>query len=408
MHNEGVDYLLGRFGAILDVMADARDIVDGRVGEAVVPAWCASRGWDSYLLGLSARDLAECETTGPARWFADASSAPASLRDLARRVTVSVAVPDLGSRTLEDQLRMTSVRERKRIQVFALVAALRQIAQRKARVVDVGCGAGHLTRTVAERWGRGALGVERNHDLIEQARTLAELANVQFQELDVFQGELKLEPDDFVVGLHACGEVADVALQAAVSANASVAFVSCCLQKLRGDTRVPLSRLGEARGLAMGRDVLGLSNLSSRQQGVEVSLEETMGARRVRHALRLLLQSRGLQLEPGDEMRGLNRRRARHGLESIAPDALSMRGLPPATPAELHECEHRAREQFEVIRRLSLPRNLLARLVECAIVMDRAAFLRENGYEVAVATVFDEEVSPRNLVVVGEGTGAIH
>lgn len=376
-------------------------MVDGRVSDPIVPAWCASRGWDAFLLGLTREQVEACEA-GPATWLRDCAQAPTTLRELARAVIDVTAVPDLGARALQSQLAMTSVRERKRIQIRALVEALRFVATRSDRVVDVGCGAGHLTRIVAQQWERGAVGLERNHDLVAQAAELARLAQVEFQVCDVFQQQIAVHPGDFVVGLHACGEVADIGLRAAASAGASAAFVSCCLQKVRGDVRPALSQQGQRGQLNLSRDVLGLSNLSSRRMGVEVPLDETMRARRVRLALRLLLQHRGAALAPGDEMRGLNRRRARKGFDDVARDALAMRGLPPATPLELQQAEADAREQFEVIRRLSIPRNMLARLVECAIVFDRAAFLHESGYDVAVASVFDEDVSPRNLAVVGQ------
>ncbi len=397
--------VVSRFDAVLHLLSAVRDIVDGRVNDAVVPSWCASRGWDEYLLGLGREQVIACESEGPARWLAARAGAPSSLRHVAHQVLEAVMVPDLGSRTLQSQLAMTSVRERKRIQIRALVEALRQLAARSSRVVDVGCGAGHLTRIVAEQWGRAALGLERNHDLVAQASELARLAGIEFRQCDVFRDEIDIQRGDFVVGLHACGELADVALKAAAAAGASTAFISCCLQKVRGDVRQPLSERGMRGGLALSRDVLGLSNLSSRPMGVEVSLEDTMAARRVRLALRVLLRSRGVELAPGDEMRGLNRRRARHGFDAIAEEALKLRDLPPPTAHESRECEAIAREQFEVIRRLSLPRNMLARLVECAIVFDRATFLDERGYDVVVATVFDEEVSPRNLAVVGQPRG---
>lgn len=74
-----------------------------------------------------------------------------------------------------------------------------------------------------------------------------------------------------------------------------------------------------------------------------------------------------------------------------------MRGLAAPSDAELEARATEAGTQFAQIRRLSLPRAMLARVVEVALVLDRAAVLREAGHEVLVATVFDDEVSPRNL-----------
>ena len=40
---------------------------------------------------------------------------------------------------------------------------------------------------------------------------------------------------------------------------------------------------------------------------------------------------------------------------------------------------------------------MLARLLEVAVVLDRAAALEEAGHHVVVATVFPREVTPRNV-----------
>ena len=117
----------------------------------------------------------------------------------------------------------------------------------------------------------------------------------------------------------------------------------------------------------------------------------------MRHALHHLLRARGEDVLPGAEMAGVNRRQAHAGLATIARRALALRGLAPASDAELEARANEAGAQFARIRRLSLPRAMLARVVEVALVLDRGAALREAGHEVLVATVFDDDVSPRNL-----------
>src|SRR6185503_11099354 len=110
-------------------------------------------------------------------------------------------------------------------------------------------------------------------------------------------------------------------------------------------------------------------------------------------ALRLLLRRRAHDVAPGEEMRGINRRRARAGLDDLARRALQARGLAPARPDELAACEEEAARRYAIVRRLSLPRSMVGRLLEVAIVLDRAAFLEEQGYDVRVGTLFDDEVS---------------
>jgi hypothetical protein len=98
-------------------------------------------------------------------------------------------------------------------------------------------------------------------------------------------------------------------------------------------------------------------------------------------------------------MRGINRRRARAGLAEIAARALALRGLPAPTAAEIRAHEVEARRRYAAVRRLSLPRSMLGRLVEVAVVLDRAARLEESGSHVEVAAIFDRAATPRNLAV---------
>lgn len=45
---------------------------------------------------------------------------------------------------------------------------------------------------------------------------------------------------------------------------------------------------------------------------------------------------------------------------------------------------------------------MLGRLLELALVLDRACFLIESGYEAKVLVAFAPEVSPRNLAVLAQ------
>src|SRR5262249_36012245 len=145
--------------------------------------------------------------------------------------------------------------------------------------------------------------------------------------------ELGLDARDLAIGLHACGELGDRLVESAAAAGCDLALVSCCLQKISGPSRKPLSRA--ATGAELRREHLGRTNLTAQPRGVETSIERSIGARQTRYALGRLLQERGIAVEPGAEMGGINRRRAGAGLAEVATRALALRGLPPPSPAEL-------------------------------------------------------------------------
>jgi len=385
---------------VAHVLAATRDILASRVDEARAPAWCHERGWAKFLLELSETELAYCETEGLAFALPALADAPASLLELAAEVRTLSVLPRLDMPSAERrEADYRGVSSRKRTQLSRLLGALAPLARSAERIVDVGAGNGHFARLAAEHFARATLGLERDPSRVQSARerasTQSPAARAEFVLVDACREPLTLSPRDLAIGLHACGELGDSLVRAADESGASLALISCCLQKISAATRVPLS----PGGVELDRTTLGLSNLTSQAVGIETTLGRNLQARAARYALWRLLRARGLEIPPGAEMRGINRRQALDGLGTLAARALASRGLPGPSPAELAEHEHRARIEFASIRRLSLPRNMLARLVELGVVLDRAMRLCESGFAVRVALAFDRVVTPRNIAL---------
>jgi SAM-dependent methyltransferase len=373
---------------VAELLAAHWDIVLGRVHGTEAPAWAIERGWAEWLLSLSEDDVDAAERHGLGA-LAPVAPSLRALCDAAQALTAPFA---RGARDLPaiDELR---VKLRKREQVAAVASASAQRWPALRRVVDLGAGHGHVTRGLQRVLGVDALGVERDGAKVSAARALAGDEGPAFREADAaaVMAELELGEGDLLLGLHACGALGDLLVERAAAARSDVLLVSCCLQK-RPAERAPLSSRARALDLTFPRWVLGLTNLAwgSGAEGATVG-------RRTRCALRLLLAARGCCEKAGDEAYGINRRRFRRGLGAVAPIALARRGLAPASAAELAEFDARGAEHFAAMRRLSLPRNLLGRVMELAAALDRAVFLEERGYAASVEPMFDVEVSPRNL-----------
>ncbi len=386
----------------LATLLPALDIVAQRVDDASVPAWCEERGWAAYLLGLSEQDLQHCEAEGLAVVATSLRNVPDGLIELASRVRELCALPALTLLPASVEPDFRGVARRKQQQLAALLAAIPPLVARAKRIVDVGAGSGHFTRLSARHFRRDTLGLERDPARVTRAYAREQDDDGQrfaarYSVVDAVRDGIDLRDDDLAIGLHACGELGDALVGAVATQGADLVLVSCCLQKIGAPCRLPLS--DAARGLSLRKETLGLSNLSSQASGVETTIERTMQARQARYALRHLLNARGLHVEPGAEMHGINRRQAHTGLASIAGRALMLRGLPPPSAAELSETQQRAACDFAKIRRLSLPRDMLARVIELAVVLDRAALLVERGYAVRVATLFERAVTPRNIAL---------
>jgi hypothetical protein len=384
-----------RLRQVLDVALPLRDILETRVEEPSLPDWCSARGWHDFLLGLDAAALTQCEAHGLASQLPGLPGAPASLQAVAREIEAAVALPRLHGAAALARESLRNVKQRKRAQLAGLLAGVSRMAESAERIVDVGAGVGHFTRLSAELFQRPALGLERDATRVATAQKRADgVAGASFVTVDA-RNPLQLAARDLAIGLHACGELGDRLVESAARARCDFALISCCLQKISGPRRPSLSETG--RQVDLAKEHLGLTNLTAQPQGVEVSIEVTIAARQTRYALRRLLLARGLALEPGAEMHGINRRRAYQGLGEVARRALELRELPPATEGELTHHDAAAAGEYAMMRRLSLPRSMLARLVEVLVCLDRAAYLEEQGQHVLVATLFERQVSPRNI-----------
>ncbi len=388
------------------VLSAELDILGEPVEDAEPPAWCRQRGWDEFLLSLGERELRSCEESGLEAGLRALASAPRDLVRLAERVRRVTALPRLGISALQlPAAALRGVPARKREQLGALLGLAAPFAAGAARVVDVGAGSGHLARLSAELFRRPTLALEREALRLRTARRRAEqrsrnlgALDVRFAAADVGPERLELENTDLAIGLHACGDLGDRLVLAAAAARSSLLLCSCCFQKITTPARAMLSQAGGT--LTLKKPVLGLANLTARARGVEASLDDNLRGREARLCLRRLLQARGVPVGAGEEMRGVNRRRAQAGFAELAGTVLAARKLPPPTPAELRFHADAAEREHATMRRLSLPRHLLARLVEITIVLDRAAALEEHGQHVLVAELFEPRVTPRNTVLV--------
>lgn len=393
--------LVARWESAARLLADHRDVLAGRPDEGDAPVALAARGWAEWLLRLSDDALDAIEAGGhDAVWPADA---PSGLRAL---IATARAVADVaragGGGDARGAARRRGETPRKRAQIDAFARVVAPLAAPAKRVIDVGSGHGHLTRDIAERIAVPVIGLERDAALAERARGLSSGASPSFATTDILRDGLSLRSDDLVIGLHACGELGDAMVESAARAGASVVLVGCCLQKRRAASRSPLcDSSGLASLLDLPRALLGLSNLSAGDDGVEATRAENLAARERRLALHRLLREAAFEVRLGAEIEGLNRRAAHGDLASLVARAFALRALDaPAAPA-LAVAAAWAAQHHSRIRRLALPRSLLARPLELFVLLDRALHLERHGFTVEIVELFPAAVSARNLTLLG-------
>lgn len=385
----------------LEVVIPALDIAVERPRGPEPPAFCQVRDLTAFLSGLSQEELARCETEGLANRLPELENVPPQLAKLAKDLLEISKLPQTVPNDKPTPIgKRRSVSERKQSEIEALLTLVAPLAARALRVVDVGAGRGHFTRIAAEIFDRDTVGIERVPERVETAERLGTGTRASFILRDATHEALGLQARDLAIGLHACGALGDRLITEAAEAGSDVALVSCCLQKITASQRLPFSSLARAAGLCLSKETLGLSNLMSRRQGVESTLDETMDARRKRWALGRLLRQRGIITQLGEEMRGVNRRWAHRPFADLVQKVLQQRGLEAASTTEIEEQDRLGTIEFDKVRRFSLPRSMLARALEVTVALDRAAYLEEHGYHAQVIELCPLDVTPRNLAIV--------
>ncbi len=388
-----------RFDEASALLASVRDVISERTS-ADAPSWCVDRGWQSFLEGLSDESVLVAERDGLAASLGEQRTAPSDLIALASAVRRVIHLePASGSATEQSPLRRAS--PRKQAQVAAFAALLAGRTRNATRIVDVGSGHGHLTRHLASALRLVSEGWERDPERVAVARSLTDANGPSFLELDARDAASAFRTSDLVVGLHACGELGDHAVRAAASAGSSLALIGCCLQK-RDGARSPLVTPPNVstEDLVLGHAVLGLGNARDGDDGIEADLATRSLSRKNRLALRILFRDAGIDLSPGEEMRGINRRRATGSFASLAEHAFARSSLSPPSSTAIGAASSEASRCYALMRRWELPRTMFARLIEIWVALDRAMLLFGAGRRVDVSMAFDAQVSPRNVAVI--------
>jgi protein-L-isoaspartate O-methyltransferase len=385
-----------RWEAAAKLVAEHRDVLDARAGAGETPPPLALRGWSSFLASIDDATLDTLERRGDTAWPADTPPALLALVAASREVCTLPSFATAG-----DEVRALRRREtpRKRAQIEAFARLVLPLAANATRVVDVGSGHGHLTREIAERIERPVVGFERDAALADRARSLPSSAPPDFAVTDVLADGLTLSAGDCVIGLHACGELGDAIVESAARSGAAVALVGCCLQKRRAEARSMLCAApAYGAALELPRNLLGLSNLSPGDDGVEATRVENLEGRVNRLVLHRLLSKDGT-LRLGAEIDGLNRRASHGDLDTFVARAFAVRSPPAPSKSAIEEAAAWARDQHGRARRMTLPRATLARALEVLVLLDRALYLEEHGFDVSVGTLFPAAVSARNLAL---------
>lgn len=328
-------------------------------------------------------------------------AAPAPFPQLAAQALQLSAVDKLPMHPLQAARHRLNVDVpgRKWEQIEAFGAAL-QFAQTPTHWLDWCAGKGHLGRRLLQT-GQALTCLEYDPALIATGRALSNHHGLPVtHRLQDVMADVAITPEHTPVALHACGDLHVRLLHLASAAGCKqLALAPCCYNRIHADAYQPLSNAGRASRLQLSIDDLGLPLSETVTAGKRARLQrDTSMARRLGFD----------QLQR--DLRGVDKYLPTPSLPAswldkpFADYCRELAGLKGLSTAEQDwaALEAYGWRRLAEVRNLELVRGLFRRPLEMWLVLDRALFLDENGYNVQVGTFCEPALTPRNLMVLAE------
>ena len=347
---------------------------------------------------LRQRSLADAESSHNQP---HALAAPAPFPQLAAQARQLSAVDKLPTQPLAPARNRLNVDVpgRKWQQIEAFGAALK-FAHAPTHWLDWCAGKGHLGRRLLQT-GQHLTCLEYDPALIAAGQALSEHHGLHVtHHLQDVMAEVSISPEHTPVALHACGDLHVRLLQLASAAGCKqLALAPCCYNRINANRYQALSRAGRASSLQLSIDDLGLPLSETVTAGKRVRLQrDTSMARRLGfdHLQRQLRGCDEYLPTPSLPASWLDKPFA-----DYCRELASLKGLSTGEP-EWAALEAHGWQRLAEVRNLELLRGLFRRPLELWLVLDRALFLAESGYRVAVGSFCDTALTPRNLMVLAE------
>lgn len=327
--------------------------------------------------------------------------APAPFPQLAARALRLGAMDKLPTHTLEPARHRLNVDVpgRKWQQIEAFGAAL-TFAQTPAHWLDWCAGKGHLGRRLLQP-GQQLTCLEYDPALIASGQALSDRHDLHAtHHLQDVMADVAIQPEHTPVALHACGDLHVRLLQLASAAGCKqLAMAPCCYNRITADRYQAVSAAGRASLLQLSIDDLGLPLSETVTAGNRVRQQrDTSMARRLGFD-QLQRQVRGCDdylPTPSLPASWLDK-----SFADYCQELASLKGLSTGVQ-DWQALEAHGWQRLAEVRNLELVRGLFRRPLELWLVLDRALFMVEQGYNVEVGSFCEPSLTPRNLMVLAE------
>lgn len=320
----------------------------------------------------------------------------------ARQLSAIGALPDSGLHVAGHRLDV-HVPGRKWQQIEAFMRRL-GFSDQPQHWLDWCSGKGHLGRRLLQS-GQRLTCLEFDAALVAAGQALSDhhhlpakhvhqdvLAPGSAQYLDIHKS---------VVALHACGDLHVRLLQLASQQGCrQVAVAPCCYNRTQDELYQPLSSAAQASSLKLSLSDLGLPMSEAVTSSARVRRQRDCSmARRLGFDL---LQREQRQSEDYLPTPSLPVSWLEKPFGQYCRDLAELKGFDVVGEPDWSGLEAAGWRRLAEVRNLERVRNLFRRPLEVWLVLDRALFLREQGYRVRLGEFCERPLTPRNLMILAE------
>lgn len=265
-------------------------------------------------------------------------------------------------------------------------------------------GKGHLGRILAHD-GSALTCLEYDPALVAAGQALSERLQIdashRLQDVLAEDAGAQLQAGHTPVALHACGDLHVRLLQLASAAGCrQLAVAPCCYNRIAGSDYRPLSATARASGLQLSREDLRLplSETVTASARVRRQRDQSMARRLAFDLLQRELRASDDYLPtpslPGDWLH--------KPFADYCRDLAALKQLPSPPACDWQALEARGWQRLAEVRNLELVRALFRRPLELWLLLDRALYLEEQGYQVRLGRFCEPDLTPRNLLLLAE------
>lgn len=296
----------------------------------------------------------------------------------------------------------TDIPGRKAKQILAFSESIGEINQ---AILEWCCGKQHLGRFLSELHQQASIGLEIDESLVQKAYQLAHKRNIEKQ-VNTYQCDvLSQHSDKFIhnhqhaIALHACGGLHVHLLEKATQYQVKrISFSPCCYHRFNHSNEyVALSNAAKQSNLKLTMDDLRLAVRETKTASASATKK-----RRQLQSWRLGFDCLQRDLRKVDaylEAPPLSTSILQKDFKHFCLHLASLKELTIKESINFEEYEQKGASRFYQYERTELFRMVFRRALETWLVLDKALFLEEQGYETNLGLFCSPKISPRNFFI---------